>query len=107
MKRRTVSVVLSAALVAGCSTSKGPTARATAERVGCEEAVARGVATGKADASMIARTALVYQIGDLKGFMIKDGYRSITVKSQHLDCRPYPLTTGLTLCVATARLCSR
>ena len=76
-------------------------------RVGCDEAVARAAMNGRADAGFAAKTALKYQIQDVKGYMLQEGYHSIAVTSQRVDCRPYPLAVGLTLCVATARLCSR
>ena len=95
-----------AALASGCS---APAGRATkpAVRVGCEDAVAQATASGRADASLYAKTSLKYQIQELKGYMLKDGYRAVALKSQRVDCRPYPLTLGLTRCVATATLCSR
>ena len=42
--------------------------------------------------------------------MLHDGYRSVRVRSRRVECHPYPLgggITGLTQCIATARLCGR
>jgi hypothetical protein len=105
MNQRCASIVFATALLAGCSASNGP--KGVAARTGCEEATAQATATGRADAGLYAKAMLKYQIDDLKGYMIKDGYRSVAVKSQHVECRPYQLGLGMTQCIATARLCSR
>ncbi|MEQ1694478.1 MAG: hypothetical protein ABL901_01435 [Hyphomicrobiaceae bacterium] len=76
-------------------------------RAGCEEAVGQGVAPGKASARLLAQTSLTYQAQDLKGFMLKDGYRAVRAGAPHLVCTPYPLGLGLTLCLARAQLCGR
>jgi hypothetical protein len=104
MYRNLVAALSFAVSMAGCSTPPGPIA--TSAKRGCEEAVAQAAATGKSDARLYAVSSLRYQIQDLKGYMVKDGYRGVTVQSQRVDCRPYPLTSALTNCVATARLCS-
>jgi predicted component of type VI protein secretion system len=101
-------VAIAALCVAGCSSSQG--SKTVVRRVGCAEASANAVANGKSNASAFARANLRYQIQDLKGFMITDGYAQVAVASQQVACRNYPLAfgaTGLTQCTATARLCSR
>jgi hypothetical protein len=103
-----VAFVSAAAVLSGCGLPKGSTTKAV--RVGCEEASAQAAAPSKASATLFAQGMLKYQIGDLKGYMLQDGYRAVTLRSRRVDCRPYPLgggVTGLTQCVATARLCSR
>ena len=108
---RTVAVsalVIGSALVSACGLPKGGTGKAV--RIGCEEATAQVAAFGQTSARNFARAALKYQIDDLKGYMLQDGYRSVGVRSRRVDCHPYPLgggITGLTQCIATARLCSR
>ena len=108
---RTVAVsalLLGAALVSACGLPKGSTGKAV--RIGCEEATAQVAASGQTSARNFAQAALKYQIQDLKGYMLQDGYRSVGVRSRRVDCHPYPLgggITGLTQCIATARLCGR
>ena len=97
-----LALLVPVVVTAGCS--GGPQV-APKFRSGCEDAVARAAGQGKASATAYAKSALKYEVQDLKGFMLKDGYRSVRPQSQRVDCKPYPLG-GLTLCVATARLCS-
>jgi hypothetical protein len=74
-------------------------------RAGCEEAIGQGVSPGKANARLVAQANLTYQAQDLKGFMLKDGYRSVYNRPSRIDCHAYPLGLGLTQCVARAQLC--
>jgi hypothetical protein len=76
-------------------------------RTGCEEAIGQGVSPGKANARLVAQANLTYQAQDLKGFMLKDGYRAVHNRPSRTDCHPYPLGLGLTQCVARAQLCGR
>ena len=76
-------------------------------RAGCEEAIGQGVSPGKANARLVAQANLTYQAQDLKGFMLKDGYRSVHNRAPRIDCHPYSLGLGLTQCVARAQLCGR
>ena len=110
MKSLSVACVIVAGVIcvvtlAGCSAPKGPSAKAV--RVGCEDAVSQAVASGRADASLYAKAGLTYQVQDLKGYMLNDGYRNVTVRSERVECRPYQLMGGLTQCSAIAKLCSR
>ena len=108
---RTVAVtalLAGAALLTACGLPKSGAGKAV--RVGCEEASAQVAAFGQASARNFAQAALKYQIDDLKGYMLHDGYRSVRVRSRRVECHPYPLgggITGLTQCIATARLCGR
>ena len=74
-------------------------------RTGCEEAVAQGVSAGRASARLVAQTNLTHQAQDLRGYMIKDGYRAVRARRPQIDCKPYSLGFGLTRCVAKAQLC--
>lgn len=100
---RIVLVLLPIMLMAGCS-GKLQT-NAGLARAGCEEAVAQGVSAGQASARLVAQTNLTHQAQDLRGFMIKDGYRAVRARRPQVDCRPYSLGFGLTRCVAKAQLC--
>ena len=76
-------------------------------RAGCEEAIGQGVSPGKANARLVAQANLTYQAQDLRGFMLKDGYRSVQNRAAKISCHPYALGLGLTQCVARAQLCGR
>lgn len=76
-------------------------------RAGCEEAIGQGVSPGKANARLVAQANLTHQAQDLKGFMLKDGYRFVRSRAPRFHCHPYPLGLGLTQCVARAQLCGR
>jgi hypothetical protein len=75
----------------------------------CEEASARAVAPGTADAKLFALISLKYEVQDLKGFLLKNGYRSVHARPAKVACSPYQIgiATGLKACVATAQLCER
>ena len=98
--------VLALAL-AGCSgdvsTSNTPV------RSRCEEAVARAVAPGTSDARLSALATLKYEIQDLKGFLLNNGYRGLRARSPKVVCGPYQLApdSGLKACIASAQLCER
>ena len=94
--------------VLGLTACGGPAPKSgLAARAGCEEAIGQGVSPGKANARLVAQANLAYQAQDLKGFMLKDGYRAVQNRAPRIDCHPYPLGLGLTQCVARAQLCGR
>lgn len=103
MYARVMLLVLPVLAFAGCS---GGTPRSSLPvRAGCEVAIGQGVSPGKASARMVAQTDLKYQAQDLKGFMLKDGYRAVRNGPSLVECHPYPLGLGLTQCIARAQLC--
>lgn len=104
---RIAVALFGAACLTACGAPHGGSKSARAVRVGCEDASSQAAAPGQTSARMFAQGGLKYQIDDLKGYMLADGYRSVRVQSRRIDCRPYPLGAGLTQCIATARLCSR
>jgi hypothetical protein len=102
-----VAITLCGGVVAGCS--QDAVSNVTRGRAGCEVATAQAVAAGQADARQFALGALKYELQDLKGYMLKSGYRTARARTAPtVVCKPYPLSfgTGLRLCVATGQLCS-
>ena len=104
-KYRVAVSLLSLACLSGCG-GQGPD-RPGVFRSGCEEAIGHGIAPGRASAKLVAQANLSYQAQDLRGFMIKDGYRAVVVRAARIECHPYALGFGLTQCVAKSQLCSR
>ena len=96
-------VVVPALILAACSGSGPQTPKSY--RTGCEDAVARAAGPGRASATAYAKSVVKFEVQELKGFMLKDGYRSVRPQPPKIDCRPYAFG-GLTLCTATVRLCS-
>jgi hypothetical protein len=97
---------VSIALLTGCAGSEKSAPRLRGPV--CDEAVGRAAAAGTADARAFAQGSLTYQIQDLRGFLAEEGLRNIAVQSQRVECQPYVvgfISTGLKLCVATARVC--
>ena len=76
-------------------------------KVGCEEAVGQGVSAGKANARLVAQTTASYQAEDLKGFMLKDGYRAVALRGRRVACQGFELGGGLTRCTAKVEVCGR
>ncbi len=108
MRFRHAAVPIVIASVLAACTGDGPRPVAAA-RPGCEQATARAVASGSADARQSALASLKYDIQDVRGFMLKNGYRVVRADAPKVVCGPYPLAVGLGLktCVATADLCGR
>ena len=103
--KRWIALVMSVTVLTGCS---GSVPKGTAQhRAGCEEAVGQGVAASSSSARLVARANLSAQAQDLRGYMIKDGYRAITQRVARVGCHGYALGFGLTRCVAKAQLCGR
>ncbi len=105
MVLRLIACVSGCLLVTGCGV--GAPEQLQRGKVGCEEAVGQGVSIGKANARLIAEAAAIYQTEDLKGFMLRDGYRALTVGRRRIDCQSFELGGGLTQCVAKAQICGR
>jgi hypothetical protein len=98
-------VVLGCFVVTGCG--GGAPEKLQGGKMGCEEAVGQGVSPGRASARLIAQSTVAYQADDLKGFMLRDGYRAVLVKGRRVDCRGSELGGGLSLCVARLQVCGR
>jgi hypothetical protein len=103
---RCVRLVLMAAplsVLAACS-SGGPR-NAAPVRAGCEDVSGQGVASGAGYARLIAQANLRHQGQDLRGYMLKDGYRTVRISRANVTCSVYSLGLGLKRCVARAQMC--
>ncbi len=96
-----------ALVLAGCGGETFSASTLTGGR--CEEASARAVAPGTADGKLFALASLKYEVQDLKGFLLKNGFHSVRPRPPKVACSPYQIgfPTGLKACVASALLCER
>jgi hypothetical protein len=92
-----------AALLMACS--QGQQSRQL--RAVCEEAVAQAAAPGRASARLFALASVKYQVQEVRGFLLRDGYHGVREEKPAVVCGPYGLGLGLSRCIATVRLCSR
>lgn len=102
---RCVMCVFGCVVLAGCG--GGVPQGLQRGKVGCEEAVGQGVSAGKANARLVAQTTASYQAEDLKGFMLRDGFRAVVLRGRRIDCQGFELGGGLTRCTAKVQVCGR
>ncbi|MBX9926372.1 MAG: hypothetical protein K2Y05_08450 [Hyphomicrobiaceae bacterium] len=100
-------VALAAALLAGACSSRG---RVEALEPLCDEAIGQAATAGLVASRTSARAALGHSIGQSKSYLYAQGYGHVSAGPPSVACQPYkigPIATGLTRCVATARVCGR
>lgn len=73
--------------------------------LGCDEAVSQGSAFGRGQARAIAVNGLRYQIDDVRGYLLNQGFRHVRPAECSVTCRDHPFGYGLVQCTAVARLC--
>lgn len=88
---------------AGCATNERAPQRTS--QIGCDEAVAQGTAFGRGQARAIAVNSLANQAGDVRGYLLSQGFRQIRATGRSVTCRTHPFGNGLQQCTAVARFC--
>ena len=73
----------------------------------CEDAASSATSFGRATARAYANIGLKNEIAEAKGFLVSSGVHRVRVISRRVACEPNVLTSAMTRCVASARLCGR
>lgn len=106
--RRTalVSLIAVAILHGGCAVpSPDPSLSAAPES--CEDIVSDGIASTLGEARWIAREGVRQQFADVRGNLLRAGFKRVRIVSSDVRCRPHSLGLGLSTCTAAARACGR
>lgn len=90
-------------LVSGCASYDPAPQRPAA--IGCDEAVTQASAFGRGQARAIAVNSLQHQTGEVRGYLLSQGFRHIRPTGRSVTCRSHPLGNGLQQCTAVARFC--
>jgi hypothetical protein len=100
--RPTVAAVV-VVLVAGCASYEPAPQQQSA--LGCDEAVSQGSAFGRGPARAIAINSLRYQIDDVRGYLLNQGFRHVRPAKRTVTCLDHAFGYGFVQCTAVARLC--